>query len=817
MFRIFSSKLHKFEYIKRAKSYLHIKIKNHELHLLCKHPNYRVSKEIELVKLFPIMLTNSLFTNNNCYDMKLSLPSSLVVHTASGINNGPFNIKQRYLEKGPQFKNIAHEDSRTFMRTGNVVVKDCDGTLNIYSSNGQVIRCEIPYSVVKTGRKYNLKKRGKLNLDLENCKKEKRSRLIKYQSRLKRMVDWRRRHVIDGVESRYFRFRRHYLRLQKSSNIRSKIIYILQKGCSRTPMEFTFVTHDGRKLKVTNSKVELQQNISECYTDESYDEYFRIRDDGTMILMFGGGILSTQYPDKTRISSWFSDGTAMILRDKEGTVNGTVSFSVTEDEEEEEWVFVQIFYKFEHPNYATVIFSSDSCEAEIGLPNDIFINVTESGNYFIDLDGIVSTIINKQIIYLESRACDTCLQRCVNIVNVQPLYDNMRLIPDNVELLRSCDSYEKVFIVNYNGKCFRNSNFIKHRLNRVDCNQHDTEDFQKLFILNRDLSGCELWDVKNYRNHVSEASDNINTIMQYYGKNSTPENYTSLEFRTFHFKPYYTQYLNMKYCQNFTLTSQVVKSNPDAPICTTVCTIHSMPRECMTELLRKSLIECQQKHINFPKSDDTNLLCKCTSQIERETSKIEHESLKEQKCKVSITSALSLCDRWYAWHENNQPYTLSPNDPICECVIDDKNTMPETKRKRSPIVSKIEEDLERELSVEYLPHKVSSASLEPYQPVSRACKMCNIPAHFTCDCKFKRSASCDDDNNDKSSEAVLSKYDPKAMERILSITNLSYQSDSCQDVYIGSGENSANSRVEKSFSDTVVQEIQQVGTQKLER
>ncbi|KAF2890691.1 hypothetical protein ILUMI_15482 [Ignelater luminosus] len=175
-----------------------------------------------------------------------------------------------------------------------------------------------------------------------------------------------------------------------------------------------------------------------------------------------------------------------------------------------------------------------------------------------------------------------------------------------------------------------------------------------------------------------------------------------------------------------------------------------------------------------------------------------------------MSSVLSLCRKWYAWYENNQPYTLSPKDPICECYIDKR----ETKQKKSSVVSKTDLNLERDLSVEYVPRQVSSASLEPYQPVRKACEMCNIPAHFVCNCNYenKKSASYDDNIHTKISEETISKYDPKAMEKVISIAELSYQSDLDREVYITSEESSdsLSTCVGKSFSETAVREIQQI-------
>lgn len=540
-YKVLSSTLHRYRYLKKTRSYINVHIGNYIIPLPCAHPRYKIKKFLKIVKLAPLNVSRATLYKNSSYDLNITLPTGLMITSTPGIYNDLFNIKQQYISKGPQCKTVQNEDWRIFLRRGYVVVKKCNGEIEIFAPNGQVIRTTLPYSTIKTCKMFKVIRRI--------TKSKNNTEMTKFEKQFHPLKIYRRRHVIVGSSADYkdhSSYRSHH-----KLNIKCKD-QMYMRDEENYPFECTFTTEKGEQIKLSDSGC---KRVGWVFTvvneDVKYEECLTVNDDSTICLLNSRGELTTQFGDGTRITTWPVVASNLLTIQDDATNNA------------DGWVSVHNYYKFEHPNYITTYYNNSIGEALLQLSNHASVLGTSEGNYTVHLNKTATASINKECVVFKSNFCSNCNQLSSTEVNIKPLYDEEYPVDSTKKLVRSYDTYEKVFFVRYDGKCYKNSDYIKRRTNRRGCKQHDTQEHQQLFILHRDLSGKKLWDSRTFNKYMTISTLKKNAEITYCGKSMRATDYAYTQIITTFRKPYYKrfmetyQYIDPQYTRS--------RSKPDQP------------------------------------------------------------------------------------------------------------------------------------------------------------------------------------------------------------------------------------------------------------
>ncbi|KAB0802745.1 hypothetical protein PPYR_04932 [Photinus pyralis] len=508
IFKICSSRLHKNQYVKRVKSSVAIP-EGTVIKRLAIKPRLRYGEsELKISKLLPIKPL--IVGNSPNYNLKVSLPSGLIVETVPGVEGAHFCLRQRYVDVGPQSKSISSESSRTFLRNGILVISKNDGNLNLLNVNGHIANCNL--STIKEKGANNSRLKRKVFSHLTHLHAYG-ANFRKFKRHLQRVVYRLEKHEVSKSFTSYSRspFRR-------LKNCHSGV-YFLQNSMSPCA-KFSLITCDGRKItKVKSAIVEEKKFYTSTVTDYRYEEVLFTREDGTHSLLNRDGVLITQFPDGSRISSWiYIEPELIYVVDEPIRCNITCdkqeqaslhsvsgSMSSTDDKTkpaETGWVSVFLNFKLENPHYATVAYYGSSKYADITLPGNININMTDLGEYKMQVDDRIAANITCDKLVLESQLCHNCLGKCTTTLNLRPFFNKERgaFNSSKIKLLKTVDSFRKKFVVNYDGRCYKNTDYEAGGRNKECCEMHRPFEFQQLFLLTRSLNGCKLWDTMSFEN-----------------------------------------------------------------------------------------------------------------------------------------------------------------------------------------------------------------------------------------------------------------------------------------------------------------------------
>ncbi|KAF5307606.1 hypothetical protein FQR65_LT06762 [Abscondita terminalis] len=551
IFKICSSKLHRSQYVQRVKSYVEVHVGSILKRIGVKPRLQRVKRKINISKVLPIKPLMS--RSYPKYEMKICLPSGLTVESVAGFQNDPFCIRQKYVYKGPQCVHISHEISRTYMRNGSIVIKNSDGDYNILYINGSIMKCDLPH--FQENRVGVFPKKLKKVYSLSNLAylHAYGSDSQKFKKYLQRVIYRLEKHMIGNPKTRSFKSygdcNSGKMKLSLSTT------YLLQTNV--TPFtKFSLLTSDGKSLKVTKTAVVKEQKFFISKTKEyRYDELLFDRDDGTQLLFNRDSELFVQFPDGTRISSWVRVEEALKEDDDEDEsrrcyknkcdVGQQISLDVNEPINRfNGWVFIILSFKFEHPYYGTVVYDGGNQSAQIILPENLEINISKEGEYHVDISKRISATVTASTLIFETQLCSTCLQKCVAIINVEPLYNKIHseANSDEVEFIQVTDSFNKKFVLNFDGSCYNNVDYIRGRFNSVRCPIHNPYEYQKLFLLKRDLNGCRFWDVADYRYKIKCSMDDPQTTVKF-NEGESFQTFFSTTFSKKEFKPIDQKYL----------------------------------------------------------------------------------------------------------------------------------------------------------------------------------------------------------------------------------------------------------------------------------
>lgn len=686
VFKICSSKLHKFQYVKRAKSYVTVPVGNIVKRILYTPTFYKSNRNIQVTKCLPIGCTDSDIRKYTMYDLRVSLVSGLVVKDMPGIDSEYACIKQYYVDKGPQCKNIQHEEYRLFLRNGNVVIKRCDGNVDIFSSNGSIFHLDVPY-LLKTDqekaiyRDENLTKLKKAKVfrasvtPIHACSKN----LTLFQRYLQRTIHRRYKHLIDSNESRYQTSRRAYLRAQKRHCKDPKQFYLLQTFKGPFP-GYSLITPEGTEIKVTNKKV-VQEHKYYVTTDRDFrsEETLTEREDGTCCLLNSDGVLVTQFADGTRLKTWFVIDVELVYTDKlfqdstifrhdrsvqtvikssDGLRNPRLEVSsIFIPDMTEGWVLVHIYYEYKHPNYATVLFGGEMNEMKISLPNESIISSDGNGPYSVLLDKNVGAEISSTKIVFKGSSCFQCEQKCNVTLNIDPLYYN-KPVNKSDEFVRVKDSYGKMFVSDYDGNCMRNAVAGDITVGDNGCSRHVKPDFEKLYVVKKDFSGYLLWNTDSFMRHHEAAGQNLDTIIQSHGYHA--EEPSAIEFKKFVYKPFHKRYcLNYEEPHLILAKYRTTRSEfQKTPSYTVQRVVYPLPDLKTVEPIYEKLIRNDEKSVDLEESDKFEAFLEHVSEnmVFKKKSIEQADTYAPDVAEKAFEPVISQCERWYKWQEECKKY-----------------------------------------------------------------------------------------------------------------------------------------------------------------
>lgn len=759
LFKICSSRLHKFTYVKRIKSFINIPVDNAIKRVLYKPSYYKTKRTIEIKRCLPLGCVNMSKIKKPAYNIRVSLPSGLVVRDIPGVASEFPCIRQYYIDKGPQCKGIVHEESRTFLRSGNIAIKQCDGNINVLSANGRIFHFEIPYIMKTRTERLNyrdtnvrkIQKRKPPGVPIHAARKS----LTTFQKLLHKVLPRRFKHMIDSKESRYYLSRRAYQRAQKKHCTNINTLYLLESQRQPFP-EYTVITPDGKKIKVSKSKVYEEQKFYVA-TDIDFrtEETLYEREDGTCCILNREGVLTTQFPDGTRLTTWFVESPNQVFADEIQTnfrskdeamqfddaddtadmerprANTTVDFSLTLNQG---FVSIFMYYEYSHPNYATVTFGGEDNEMMVALPNDCVISSKEGQKTTVTIGKYLETEFGKSKFVMKARGCDNCVNSAVAVVDLKSWYrGNLpNCIKDNFVYVK--DSFEKHFQVDYDGRCSRNP--LENTKSDTECMRHTVPTLEKLFSVKSDFSGCVFWNKVDFKALMDLAEKNESFTVDTY--NSGDNQRAIVEFKKYISKPYYERYI-CKYDEpTLKLTKYKTKqgkfpTNPAYVLQNILRKVISIDKieplykcvldNCKRYGLKKEYENFEQffthlteeipvMHRNIKKAEDNECLDPCPCLTKKEKSTIQEQEKDEMK------QVQALHDKWYKWQQECKKYKQLVRDDYVPLYFKSKyglqysdehrKTNPETSRayNKKPKVTKenvVEEEEEEEVKTHPTP------------------------------------------------------------------------------------------------------------------
>lgn len=691
MFKICSSRLHKFTYVKRIKSYINIPVGSVMKRVLYKPAYCKTKRTIEIKKCLPLGCVNVSKMRKPAYNLRISLPSGLIIRDIPGVASEYPCIKQYYIDKGPQCKDIVHEESRTFLRNGNIAIKRCDGNINVLSANGRIFHFEVPY-VMKTRterldyRDANVpKKRAKPNPVPVHVAKRS---LTTFQNLLHRVLPRRFKHMIDSKESRYYLSRRAYLKAQKKYCTNVNMLYLLESQRQPFP-EYTVITPDGKKIKVSQSKVyEKHKFYVATEFDFRSEETLFEREDGTCCILNREGVLTTQFPDGTRLTTWYVESPNQVFADEIEDLHTKNEIIQTDNPlylqesrilpgafdfvMDEGWVSIFMYYEYSHPNYATVVFGGEDSEMSVVLPNGCRITSNEGQQTTVTVGKFLKSKFDKSKFHLTARGCENCANSANAVVDIASWYRGK--LPknkgDNFVLVK--DSFEKYFTVDYDGKCSRNPTETTKA--ETNCMRHVVPTLEKLFSIKSDLSGCVFWNKTDFKTLVALAEKNEHFTVDAYSSGN--EENAVIEFKEYICKPYHERYI-CKYDEpvlkltKYKTRQGKVAANPAYILRNVLRKVVSISK---LEPLYKCILEnCEKyglrkKYENFElffthvtqqvpaiqeglTKEDTECADPCPCNL----TKKEKVKMREQEAE-EMNRIQSLHDKWYKWQEECKKY-----------------------------------------------------------------------------------------------------------------------------------------------------------------
>lgn len=174
-------------------------------------------------------------------------------------------------------------------------------------------------------------------------------------------------------------------------------------NCALTFNKYEIITSCGKKFfidqgeVISSKKIHIFQNMD----IESNQMFFR-RTDGTNYVIQRDGTLCAQFKDGTKMSSTpFLQETRHVKDSLEEEKNSHSSDKVFQETDLEiDFVIIYQEMTFEHPNYATMVYNTETQVWKVMLPSGSVISVGKEGNYLVKIDGQTELKIDKRFIQM---------------------------------------------------------------------------------------------------------------------------------------------------------------------------------------------------------------------------------------------------------------------------------------------------------------------------------------------------------------------------------------------------------------------------------
>ncbi|GJQ67792.1 hypothetical protein Trydic_g16576 [Trypoxylus dichotomus] len=429
----------------------------------------------------------------------ITLPSGLHLRNIVG-EKGTY-ICQHYFQKQAICSSIFDEDCRLFLGNGTIAVRKDNGAFIIYAANGEIIKYETLFVGNSSGSKFY----GDTNSV---------NTMPRFLKHIRRSI--------------YKLTREHQQRndFMSSRRIWKKEVKRFKCGKQKhafSNIKFSFTTSNGNVILYENGTLTER----DAYYVEKEDALrtghvtFR-REDGTISVLTDEGHMQTVFSDGTKITVWCeidSKPVTVDLADIPGYEWG----------ETEPFLKVITCYQYEHPYYITLLSNGPDEKLMLRMASGEIFDIS-SKHFLVGIDEWSTLLANKEIVRFVGTPCDSCGKYCECDVYIKQLYDPPPVIDNKKLLLKVSDTYNKYFLLHYDGSIERNEEYIRER----KCNHasHKIQSPQAFFSLNRDFSGCLFWTNDNYNKRLSEAADPETEYVVFY-VDKTKEKILTTEWKTF--------------------------------------------------------------------------------------------------------------------------------------------------------------------------------------------------------------------------------------------------------------------------------------------
>ncbi|XP_054273218.1 uncharacterized protein LOC128993377 [Macrosteles quadrilineatus] len=465
-------------------------------------------------------ITSPQSKQTNCFslncDLSFTLPSGLLVEVVQTKSEfGPFYVRQRYLSKGLTCSRIWDETHRCYLNNGTILTFYSDGTVCILYSNGTTVNClsfEWEKIVLeKVSPDENLLKgnslKGQAKNNSKNTMTDKSTKKIgKGKTKVKK----------EGKKIPGFNMNEDSL--NKANEDSMQEIY----ECKVT--QHSVVSWDGsceefnQHLNKKSSKLHDVRMAFEPINQELYLQ----RTDGLSSL-FKPYQLSVLFPDGSKITSLAYDDKEICENSNFATVgnfekeynrvdkignqtqsNGSESFADSLEEQnpsndsksqynqdnlnEDSFVYVETSYTFEHTNYARVEFNNAEYRVRIALPGNILVHIEKNGLFTIESNENEKITMTDNNLIFEAQVLENSNKQSITTL----YFNNASTIP--VVSCQTVDSFCNVFSVSEKGytSIVKSEDCKNCVFDLSDCTPLHPENFERYFVVKRDLSGYEM-------------------------------------------------------------------------------------------------------------------------------------------------------------------------------------------------------------------------------------------------------------------------------------------------------------------------------------
>ncbi|XP_057656264.1 uncharacterized protein LOC130893862 [Diorhabda carinulata] len=485
---------------------------------------------------------------------RITLPNGIYLTCyPSQIRENLVEIKQEQLST--DVKSLRIEEFRLFTREGYILIKKIDGSIRLLMSDGNQIDFEKPDTNNKDIQNSPLKQ--------FHCKN-----FSDYKKKLNKIMKNKK------LEGNYYMSRRGSLKTKKGYVINRDIVKVLES--SKLPyLKTTLLTFEGNRTVLAKNKLtqkKLYYTVSE--NDLVKEEISFERKDGLKCVCEKNGNRIVEFSDGTRIST--------SVRTSPELVDG--------------YVYVDLYYKYEHPYYATVIYEVDEL-MRIVLNNDVVLEKTTNKIITLTMDNIVTTAVSADEVRFV-KPCAKCRQQYICLFNIAPFHTNS--IDFSEQFLHAIDSYGKHFFVDYAGNCKNNASYKNGPLNLENCNHQIQNTYKRLFALKKSFYGEEFHTNGMVNNLKEERKKKENTnIIERKVKRQQNE-HLLLEFNTEHFESFADRYMSQAVVRSEVTLSKYKQINM-RPLyySTNKFIIKTLTTNLITKLLKTLMIHLSPDYENF--------------------------------------------------------------------------------------------------------------------------------------------------------------------------------------------------------------------------